>query len=265
MIIAISIVLLIYPTFFNFSYKNEIYPGILNNLNSILNIHVSLIPTMKTAWSFLLKSVFYRSFIALTVLFYVFEYLYSNIFNKQFGEGKKKFLNDKIVILLVVISFLFIFITITITPFKFERYIMPSVPILSLLLVLFIINLKSKLLRYFLIAIYILIPCINLYKEIKNNTSDFDYLHTESAYTFKENDKYIFHIGEAFWYYPNYYILLPNNATIRLEKNIPSSDYDIKNYKLITDINIPQNTDREFIGFCFHIYKINNGVTVHTK
>jgi len=261
MIIAIGIVCLIYPTFFNFSYKNEIYPEIMDNLNSILTLRLSIIPVMKTILSFLLKSVFYWPCIAFIVLFYVFEYLYSNIFNKQFKQDKKIFLNDKLVILLVAISVLFIFISITIAHYKFERYIMPAVPILSLLLVLFVINLKSKLLRYFLIAIYILIPCINLYKE----NTDFDYMSTQSTYTFDKNDKYIFHVGGAFWYYPNYYILLPNDTIIRIEKNIPSSDYDIKAYKLITDINIPQYTDKEYLGYCFHIYTINNCFTGHKK
>ena len=65
-------------------------------------------------------------------------------------------------------------------------------------------------------------------------------------------------MGESAFFYPNYYILIPDNAVIRFEKDIPSQNFDLKSYKLITDLDNLKISDDKTADLWYYIYSVKN-------
>ena len=260
MVLSICIVLIIYPSFFDFSYKNEQYLQIMQNIEIY---HSRFISSAEIVIQFLSKYLFYKLFIICIILFYIFEKIYEKFrpLSKQSDlndNTKKVSLDSNYWIFLVIVSAIWAFLAMNLSWHREERYIVPAMPILSFLLVFFILKIKSTVLRYFLIILYIAIPLYNIYLEITENHSDINYLHSDVLYEFDEKKIYVLHMGETFWFYPNYYVVMPNNTIVRLEEKIPSKKFDIKSYILISDVPFPPLSEKVRTDFCFHFYPVTN-------
>lgn len=261
---SLFIVLAVYPSFFDFSYKNEHYDGIIKRLQFINPNQLSFAETNKIVWGFLVKYLFYKPLLYCAGLFYIIEKLYEKIkalfkpINTNKDCSKNLFGNEHLILIISVLSLIWAYISIYISPYSNERFVLPAFPIISLLLVVVINHLKSNILRYLLVGVFLFCSCKVLFLELRGYNNDFCFLHSGILYEFNENDKYVFHMGESAFFYPNYYILIPDNAVIRMEKEIPSKNFDLKSYKLITDLDNLTISDDKTVDLWYYIYAIDN-------
>ena len=241
LLFSVITVLAIYPSYFNFEENNEHYQGIYQKLKNLIS-QIGYKPVFKDKiFVFLSKYCYYEAVIYSLALIYLWESLYKNEKNKIKYQYSKK---DTIVFMLTVLSLIWIIIVFSIQPYEIYRYVMPVLPVASILLTLFIVNIKSRLFRVILIALYIVFPFLQLGKDFYYNSCNIENLHIPYSFNHKFNneDNIVFHSqsNDLTWGYPNFYIYLPNETKNRFEKTLPDKNYDWKSYKFVTPMYINQ-------------------------
>ena len=147
--------ILIYPSYFDFRTNNEHYGTVINSLfdfNSSIRDILFYYPLMDIT-----DYLFYKSLIVILLLVGIILIIYRLIKKKSLLTENKFTKQDLITIWLILISIFIWDIIVALTiPFKVIRYFLPSIPILSLLLVIITYRLKWDF-KSFLLPIVIIV------------------------------------------------------------------------------------------------------------
>lgn len=156
-IFALTTVLVLCPDYFIFSKGNEHYKTIADTILSPFG--ADNIKALFNALKYYLpKYLFY-----LPVLCIIFAFLIFDCFiNKNW---RKTFKSENYVLILILFSLIWVFLTMFLTPHKASRFILPSIPVLSLVLTILTCKIETKILRYFIILCFVGISIFHCIKQ----------------------------------------------------------------------------------------------------
>lgn len=218
--------LLFCPFYFDFRTENEHYEKVLLSLYDLINPE-RLSLTFERLGKYLITYLFYPYFILSMLLFYIISKF--NIVNKKRACLEIPF-DIKTA---VVFSLLWVICVMYLTPYKYSRFILPALPILSIILAV-IVNKCDYVFSKILVVFFLL----NTLIQINNGTwVDFrDRLYYQAGGLKDKYDTVIVNPTFFITYYL-YVNLNEKDKIIVFERNTPKSDYMLDEYILVTNEN----------------------------
>lgn len=229
--LAYLIIILIYPSFFNFELNNEHYDVIKSKM---FGQNVNICAAIKFLAETFVKYVCYIQAIITIILLY----LYDKVFKIKLADESKLSKEELFYInILTITSLIWACMICVLTPYLQERYIASALIILCLipLALLYKYNKKCIGFIFFIYSFFAILPAfgnmnINNYQNILyihnlyyENTADYNIL----------NNYPIVIVGEPGWYTPNYFMYV-NKGSVRFEDKIPDNNFPLKQYAIIT-------------------------------
>ena len=236
-IVSIAIVLLVYPSYFDFCTNNEHYINVVNNASNCAldKFH----QTFDLVWLNIKQYLFYPAFLFTLVITLITNSFFDNVLEFI----KNKFCVQKIIPLLIIIflSFIFALVNMKIAPYNEFRYIAVSNISFSIMIAIFVYLVKKSYLQYFFILLYFILTISVFYRSVYLVPTPYlyDFFNPNMkkvADAYSESLPVVF--DKSYWGYSNYILYLQNNQSVKFIKNRKNANLPEK-YILVTREYIP--------------------------